>query len=213
MKRNKKLIYLINKLPNKPVFFSRFLKKYWQTKLNKILTASMESFNYPGFKLALYLGAEPNIDAQTQKGYHLVTRCARSGESLFLDTLLDFGGCVNANLPKGSYLPIHMAATKGMQDAIEVLFKHSADINAVYDLEEIKKTTRPTTGWTPLICACIHNKTLAGKKLLDLGANPFDTNEKGVAAVDICLKMKNEELAKYILEKQKSIQSKNRFIC
>lgn len=204
MKRNKKLIYLFKRLPDKPVFFSPLLKKYWQKKLNKLLTHSMEKFNYLGFKLALYLGADPNIDAQIQTGYHLVTRCARSGEDLFLDTLLKFGGDAHANLSKGEYLPIHMAATKGMDLAIEVLVKYGADINAVYELENVKNIKDLPLGWTPLICACIHNKTLAGKKLLDLGANPFDVNEKGIPAMDICLKMKNQDLANYILQKQKT---------
>lgn len=206
MKRNKFLIKLIKCLPNKPIFCSSIFKKYWQERLNTLLTNSMETFNYIGFKTALYLGANPNIDAQIKKGYHLVTRCARSGEALFLDTLLEFGGDVHANLPKGGYFPIHMAATKGMELSIEVLIKHGADIHAVYELEDLERISDYPIGWTPLICACIQNKTLAAKKLLDLGANPFDMNEKGIKALDICLKLKNKELADYILEKQKLVK-------
>lgn len=195
--------YFARLIPHKPIWCSNFLKSHFQTKLNKLLTHSMEKFNYAGFKLALYLGANPNIDAQIQKGYHLVTRCARSGEALFLDTLLQFGGDVHANLPKGGYFTIHMAATKGMEEAIEVLVKYGADIHAVYELKDTDNTSKSNCGWTALICACIHNKTLAGKKLLDLGANPFDLNENGLASLDICLKINNQELANYILDKQK----------
>lgn len=202
--RNSFFIKLVKTLPNKPIFCASFLQKKFQSKLNGLLTNSIEKFNYVGFKLALYLGANPNIDAQTQLGYPLVTRVARSGEALFLDTLLNFGGNVHANLPKGGYFPIHMAATKGMELSIETLFKHGADINAVYELEGIKPLNDNPLGWSPLICACINNKTLAGQKLLELGANPFDTNEKGVSALDICLKVKNKELANSILEKQKN---------
>ena len=207
MAKIKLMIYLIKLLPHKPIWCSGFLKKNYQIKLNKFLTKSMEKFNYFGFKLALYLGADPNIDAQIKLGYHLVTRCARSGEALFLDTLLKFGGDVHANLPKGGYFPMHMAATKGMEESINVLFNHGADIHAVYELENKPFDCPYSYGWTPLICACIHDKTLAGEKLLDLGANPFDVNENGVKAVDICLKMKNQELANYILNKQKNFKT------
>lgn len=206
MKRNRLLINLIKCLPNKSIFCNKLLGRQFQKQLNYLLTNSMETFNYPGFKLALYLGADPNIDAQIKVGYHLVTRSARSGEELFLDTLLTFGGNVHANLSKGGYFPIHMAATKGMETTIEILIKHGADINAVYQLDGYEKDSVYPCGWTPLICACIHNKTMAGKKLLDLGANPFDINENGITAVDICLKNKNKDLADYILEKQKSYQ-------
>lgn len=204
MKRNPVLIYLVKKIPNKPNFLSFIFKKNFQNNLDNLLKNSMETFNYIGFKLALYFGANPNIDAKIKVGYHLVTRCARSGEDLFLDTLLKFGGDVHANLSKGGYFPIHMAATKGMEKSIEILVKHHADINAVYELENFEKQSNYPTGWTPLICACIHNKTLAGKTLLDLGANPFDINERGLTAVEICLKNNNKELANYILKKQKA---------
>lgn len=196
--RNPITIYLAKCLPNKPVFLSPIFKKFFQNKLNRLLTNSMEKFNYVGFKLALYLGANPNIDAQIKQGYHLVTRCARSGEGLFLETLLKFGGDVHANLPKGGYFPIHMSATKGHAISIELLVKYGADIHAVYELPEISKVSNYPLGWTALICSCIHNKTEAGKKLLDLGANPLDANEKGVSSIGICLKNKNEELANYI---------------
>lgn len=79
-KRNSLAIYVAKSLPDKPIFFHSVMKKYFQEKLNKVLTNSMEKFNYPMFKISLYLGANPNIDAQIKKGYHLVTRCARSGE-------------------------------------------------------------------------------------------------------------------------------------
>lgn len=203
IKRNHKVIALFAHLPNKMMIGSAFFKKKAQNKLNKMLTNSMETFNYPLFKLSLMLGANPNIDAQIKKDYHLVTRCARSGEALFLKTLLDFGGNVHSNLEKGDYFPLHMAATKGMSDTIEVLIQYGADINAVYELEKITPREGFPLGWTALVCACMQNKTEAAKTLIDLGANPFDTNEKGISVVDICLRNNNQSLANYLLEKQK----------
>lgn len=237
LKNNQSIINLMESIPYKPVFFSSFLKKHYQKKLNELLINSMEDFNYPTFKLALYLGAEPNTSIQSlkdhhlilgttrngmsnlnslndqldknikvtsQKGDHLVTCCTKNGEPLFLNTLLNFGGNVEANEQPGGYLPLHMAATKGMVEAIEVLIKHGADINAVYEVSTTTKKSRNPKGWTPLICACIHNKPEAVKKLLELGANPFDKNEKGTNAATICLNIKNKELSDYIIEKQKN---------
>lgn len=199
MKRNKFLIQLINFFPNKPLVVAKILKKHYQCSLNTLLTNSMETFNYIGFKTALLLGANPNIDAQTKKGYHLVTRCARSGEDSFLKTLIEFGGDVHGNEAKGGYMPLHMAATKGMASAIEVLVHHGAHIHALYYLKE--HHSYEPIGWTPLICACLHNKTQAAKMLLDLGANPSDTNEHGENALQICIKNKNDELIEHINRK------------
>ena len=95
LNKNKYLLYFIKKIPNKQFFVSKYIQKNYQNKINQYLLNSMETFNYIGFKLALCLGANPNIDAKIQKGYHLVTRCARSGDALLLSTLLDFGGDIN----------------------------------------------------------------------------------------------------------------------
>lgn len=209
LKRSNLIINMFKSFSNQKIGISHFLQKNYQEKLNKMLTHNMEVFNYPLFKLALILGANPNIDAQIKKDYHLVTRCARSGEALFLETLINFGGDVHANLPIGGYFPIHMAATKGMADSIEILVKYGANIHAIYYLEDIKPKEGCPLGWSALVCACMQNKVEATQKLLELGANPFDMNEKGVSVVDICLKNNNTKLANIILEKQKNYYNEN----
>lgn len=206
LKRHPLVINLFKNFPNEPIRLSQTFKKNHQSKLDNWLTTSMETFNYPLFKISLMLGANPNIDAKILKGYNLVTRCARSGEALFLETLIEFGGDVHSNCPLGGYLPLHIAATKGMASTIEVLIKHKANIHAVYYLDDIQPKEGLPFGWTALICACMQNKTDAAKKLLDLGANPFDTNEKGVSALEIAKKLQNTKLVNAILEKQKHYQ-------
>lgn len=153
----------------------------------------MEKFDYIGFKLALCLGANPNIDSQIQKGYHLVTRCARSGEVELLQLLLDFGADVNAGEAKGGYLPIHMAAAKGHAPILELLVRYGADIHCVYQLLDNNRVMQDR-GWTPLICACRQNQTQAVITLLKLGANPLDKDDLGVGALDIATKYKNKEM-------------------
>lgn len=203
IKRNKKIIKFFEKIPNKPTVFSPILKKFYQHNLNKLLTQSMEDFNYIGFKAALLMGANPNVDAQSKKGYHLVTRAARSGDVLFLETLIKFSGDIHGDAGIGGYLPLHMAATKGMGEAIEVLIKYGEDIQSLYILDELKnRVSNFPNGWTAFICACTHNKTEAAKTLLELGANPFDVNEYGVSALDICKKFNNIELSDFIMKKQ-----------
>ena len=150
LNKNKYLLYFIKKIPNKQFFVSKYIQKNYQNKINQYLLNSMETFNYIGFKLALCLGANPNIDAKIQKGYHLVTRCARSGDALLLSTLLDFGGDINGGTAEGGYLPIHMAATKGHANIIEILIQRGADINSIYEIEDQNKNMK-RVGWTPLV--------------------------------------------------------------
>jgi len=201
-KHNPSILKYFKSLPNKKLAFHDFAQKHFQKQLDAMLAKSMEQFHYPKFKIALALGANPNIDASSKVGYHLVTRCARSGEADFLETLLEFGGDVEGGTDPGGYTPMHIAAAKGMEQSIKVLAKYKGDIKAVFELNDIDKDSIYPLGWTPLICACIQNKTDAGKTLIDLGADPFDTNEKGLSALDICLKLKNKELADYIKTKQ-----------
>lgn len=202
LKRNSNIINYFKWLPNKKMSVHQFFQKHFQNYLNKMLANSMEEFNYPKFKTVLMLGANPNIDAKSKIGYHIVTRCARSGEVDFLEALIQFGGDVEGGTEPGGYTPMHIAATKGMHQSIKLLAKYKADINAVFELSNIDKNTIYPLGWTPFIMACIQNKTQAAKILLDLGADPFDINEKGISALTICKKLKNTELVEYIILKQ-----------
>ena len=204
LNKNKYLLYFIKKIPNKQFFVSKYIQKNYQNKINQYLLNSMETFNYIGFKLALCLGANPNIDAKIQKGYHLVTRCARSGDALLLSTLLDFGGDINGGTAKGGYLPIHMAATKGHANIIEILIQRGADINSIYEIEDQNKNMK-RVGWTPLVCACQENKTDAVLMLLKLGANHLDKNDLGISILDIATKFKNRIMIKAIFDKYEEI--------
>lgn len=197
LRRNKTLISLALKLDNKKFFCADFIKKYFQEKLDKKLADSMEKFDYISLKLSLCLGANPNINAKVGSNYHLITRCARSGDTLLLRTLLDFGGDVFGNQKNGGYQPIHIAATKGHGDIISLLIEYGAQVHDVFELEELKDKKRNPNfpaGWTPLVCACNHNKTDAVVALLNGGANHLDVNESGVSVLDIATKHKNREM-------------------
>ena len=204
LNKNKYLLYFIKKIPNKKFFVSKYIQKNYQNKINQYLLNSMETFNYIGFKLALCLGANPNIDVNFKEGYHLVTRCARSGDALLLSTLLDFGGDINGGAYKGGYLPIHMAATKGHANIIEILIQRGADINSIYEIEDQNKNMK-RVGWTPLVCACQENKTDAVLMLLKLGANHLDKNDLGISILDIATKFKNRIMIKAIFDKYEEI--------
>lgn len=208
LKRNQEFIRWVKKIPNKKMALSSIFQKYFQAWLNKKLTDSMEKFDYPLMKMVLCLGANPNIDAKVGTDYHLITRCARSGDVLLLETLLDFGGDVFGGAQNGGYQPIHMAAVKNHPDIIETLIKYGANVNALFELDELKgKELHPALprGWTPIICACQHNKTEAVKVLLKNGANHLDINESGVLAIDIATKHKNREMILAIFNSYKEV--------
>jgi ankyrin repeat protein len=99
---------------------------------NRLLLFGMERFSFPMMKLALLLGANPNIDVNfvDRKGYHLVTRCARSGRADLLDLLLKYGGDKHApSSAWDSIQPIHMAASKGHVEYVKVLSAHGVSLN------------------------------------------------------------------------------------
>lgn len=198
LRRNKYLISLAKKMPNKNFWITPFMKKYYQEYLDKKLTDSMEKFDYIGFKLALCLGANPNIDAKIKKGYHLVTRCARSGDVDLLKLLLDFGGDINGGEEVGGYLPIHIAATKGHPQILELLINYGSNVHSLYQLRDEYSNIMEGRAWTPLICACQQNKTEAVDMLLNLGANHLDKNDLNVSALDIATKHKNREMVQRI---------------
>lgn len=201
MRYSQYLLAFTQKLPNKCFWKKNAIQKIFQEYLNRKLADSMEQFDYIGFKLALCFGANPNIDAKIQKGYHLVTRCARSGEVELLKLLLDFGGDIYGGEPEGGYMPIHMAASKGHAPVIELLIEYGADIHSLYQLEPHNMRK----GWTPLICACQQNQTQAVITLLKLGANHLDKNDLGVYALDIAKKYKNKEMIQAILAAEKPV--------
>ena len=180
------LIKYFKSISNRKLKIAKLSK--FQEILNKMLAEAMEELNYPKFKLCLLLGANPNIDSKTRVGYHLVTRCARSGEADFLETLIQFGGDVNVGSAGSGYTPLHMAAAKGLENCILVLIKYNADIHAIFELPDTNKGYIYKLGWTPLICACIENKTKAAKALLNFGANPLDINDRELSALEIAKK-------------------------
>lgn len=191
-------IKLARLLPDKPASFSLILKILsFQAKLDSWLAQSVEDFDYLQFKLALYLGANPNINACIGHEYPLVTRLARSGESIFLETLHIYGASVDARLPPNSFLPLHMAAIKGMSDSINILVKFGADIHARFSPSANNQST--TLGICAIISACKHNKLDALQALLAAGANPDDTDETHQSALNICIANNNLELANAII--------------
>lgn len=200
IKRNHLVLNMVAKIPCRRFWFSKYLVSKYQTYLDELLASAMESFNYITFKMALCCGANPNIDAKILKGYHLVSRCARSDEPEFLETLLLFGGDVHGSRGNvfGGYQPIHMAATKGMTSSIDVLLRYGANLEAVYIPEDSLDTSPNRRGWTPLVCACIRNHTDTAIALLRAGANPFATDDNGTGLVRICNRHKNYQLATLI---------------
>ena len=123
-----------------------------------MLLDGMEGFNALKFKLALHLGANPNISVSFKKGYHLVTRCARSGDLLLLEMLLKYKGNPNAvSSGFGDLMPLHMAVLKkNKYECIDLLIRYGANPDAVFYLTNIEGKVERTV--TALELAKMHGK-------------------------------------------------------
>jgi ankyrin repeat protein len=80
--------------------------------------------------------------------------------------------------------PLHVAAVWGDVEAIEMLIRAGADVNAVGDM-----------GCTPLHDAVIQGHIAAAGRLLAAGATPFVRSEFGTTAADEAMRSGNPELA------------------
>lgn len=186
--RNETVCKFMRSLPDRKIRGSTWARGRFGATLDRWLTTSVERFDYPSFKLALMLGADPKIDACIGTDYPLATRIARSDEPDFLRSLLLFGADVRANSPPGAYLPIHMAASKGAGRTLSVLIEFGADVGERYLHSEGASLKASTTGWSPLIIACLQSKPDAIAPLLAAGADPCDRDGSGASVLDMCEK-------------------------
>lgn len=206
--RNETVFKLMRSLPDREIRGSAWIRKRFGAKLDRWLADSVERFDYPTFKLALMLGADPQIDACIGTDYPLATRIARSDEPDFLRSLLSFGADVRANGSPGGYLPIHMAASKGAGRTLRVLIEFGADVGERYLHPEGTDSKTSTVGWSALIIACKQSKPAAIAPLLAAGADPNDRDGSGASVLDMCEKSGCAEGARMIREAMARVATK-----
>lgn len=137
--------------------------------IDRLLLHGMEVFSFQIMRFALLCGANPNIDVNfiDREGYHLVTRCTRSGEHRLLKLLLKYGGnpdAISAAWP--SIKPIHMAIVKEHVECIQVLASGGATLSAPCTL------TGSSTALTPIELAVRLQKFRAHDALLKIVGTP-----------------------------------------
>jgi uncharacterized protein len=113
---------------------------------------------------ALLIGAGADVNAANRYGVTPVSLAARNGNAALLHLLIDAGartGVADAALPDGQTLLMHAART-GIVDAVSVLIKHGADVNA----------RERRVGTTALIWAVTEDRAAVARTLLDAGADP-----------------------------------------
>lgn len=206
--RNQTVCKFMLSLPDRKIWGSTWVRGRFGAKLDRWLTTSVERFDYPSFKCALMLGADPKIDASIGTDYPLATRIARSDEPDFLRSLLGFGADVRANGAPGAYLPIHMAASKGAGRTLRVLIEFGADVGERYLHQEGTDSKTSTVGWSALIIACRQSKPDAIAPLLAAGADPNDRDGSGASVLDMCEKSGCAEGARMIREAMARVATK-----
>jgi ankyrin repeat protein len=89
--------------------------------------------------------------------------------------LLKSGFPIDYKLTEGGWRMIHVAASTGDQDMLELLISRSADVNIPDDEEE----------WTPLMVATMHSQLLAVQLLVRNGADMLARDISGRTALDL----------------------------
>ena len=100
----------------------------------------------------------------------------------------------DADVNKTGWAPLHYAATSGHLEMIRLLLEHHAFVDA-----------ESPNGTTPLMMAAQYGSGAAVKLLLDEGAQPMQTNEQGLTALDFALRASRPDAIELLTVTVKSI--------
>jgi ankyrin repeat protein len=120
------------------------------------------------------------LNYQNQLGETALMIAAVKGSVPVARALIGLGAEVN----RAGWTPMHYAATSGQVEIIRLLAEKSAYIDAASP----NKTT-------PLMMAARFNHRPAAAALIELGADPTQTNESGFTARDYAKELNNKDLA------------------
>jgi ankyrin repeat protein len=102
--------------------------------------------------------------------------------------LLRSGFPIDYKLTDGGWRMIHVAASTGDQNMLELLISRSADVNIPDDEEE----------WTPLMVATMHSQLLAAQLLVRNGAELHARDISGRTALDLAEQYRFTAIADFL---------------
>lgn len=147
----------------------------------------------PALQLLLENGFDPNIE----EGVALGTASA-AGNTPRMELLLAHGANPNLGQPinGGNDIPLLVSTTEGQTDAVSVLLRSHADVNAS-DL----------FGDTALLEATEHEREAIAGILLDAGANPNQAKKDGTTPLESAAKHNHLGIAKLLVQHGASVNA------
>jgi ankyrin repeat protein len=151
--------------------------------INMMIGAEDEDFLI--IQCLLEKGVSPDLD-----NGHGVTAlafaCIRDNPAV-VETLLKRGA--NPNIGNTSFIPLHLAASRGYTHIVDLLLTYKADINAETD-----------EGWNVLFAAVMNHHVDIVKILLKYGAHPTRKNARGYSAMSWAKHLKFNDIVKLLTD-------------
>mgnify|MGYP001272985621 FL=1 len=141
----------------------------------------------------LFVGADPN--APLLSGETSIMTAARTGDPEVVAVLLEAGADPNARATRGQ-TALMWAAAQRHPEAVRVLIEHGADVHARSETwsqvmaisphsDPSNQQNVPHGGNTALLFAARVGDAASARHLLDAGADPDDTDARGVSATTL----------------------------
>ena len=185
----------------KPDIVKKFLEAGMDVNVNidgTALIAATASKDLKMVKLLLNSGADVNETNYLGSALNAAIYVANYD---IAKTLIEHGADVNLAADDGT-TPMIIAAKTGQAEMIELLAKHSADVNYEY----------PKTRITPLIFASINGHLAATEQLIKADANVNYKDPTGMTVLNWALLPNYIDIAKALIKAGANIQSENKKI-
>ena len=163
-------------------------------------------------KRLLEASADPNHGLRS--GETPLIRCAHTGDSLAVRSLIAHGANIDAAEPERGQTALMRAVANQHPDVTQALLEAGADLNVrTITVQQLRGTgERSTTspqgatyfnagGFTALLFAARHGDAHSTRWLLDAGADVNDAGADGNSALALAAMSGHERLAQYLLER------------
>uniref|UniRef100_A0A4W5RGS2 Ankyrin 1 n=1 Tax=Hucho hucho TaxID=62062 RepID=A0A4W5RGS2_9TELE len=149
-------------------------------------------------QLMQYNAAIDDVTLDHLTPLHVAAHC---GHHRMAKVLLDKGAKPNSRALNG-FTPLHIACKKNHMRVMDLLLKHSASLEAVTEVREIRARERDGMydDQTPLHCACRMGHKELVKLLLEHKANPNSTTTSGHTPLHIAAREGHAQTTRILLD-------------